>query len=67
MSTVKRTTSSGEVESTVRECGSRVAVKADHDSDGQIRWASSPVTGGLDSSHCSIDEADFNPESPPTS
>ena len=43
----------------VREGGPRVAVKADHD---KVRWASCPVADGLDSSHCSIHEADVNPE-----
>ena len=49
-------------DSAVREGGARVAVKADHDSDGKVRWASCPVADGLHSSHCSIDKADINPE-----
>ena len=49
----------------VREVGAGVTVKADHDSDGKVRWASCPVADGLDSSHCSIDDHDeayVNPE-----
>ena len=46
----------------VREGGAGEAVKADHDSNGQVRWASSPVADGLHSSHCSIDKANINPE-----
>ena len=48
--------------SAMREGGAGVAVKEDHDSNGQVRWSSSPVADGLDDSHCSIHEADINPE-----
>ena len=40
----------------------RVAVKADHDSNGQVRWSSGPVADGMYTSHGSSDEADVNPE-----
>ena len=46
----------------IRESGARVAVKADHDSDGQVRWSASPVANGLDSSQGSVDKASINPE-----
>ena len=45
-------------DSAIREGGAGVAVN----SDGRVRWAPCPVADGLDSSHCSIDEADVNPE-----
>ena len=44
------------------ESGAGVAVKANHDSDGEIRWSASPVANGLDSSHGSVDKANINPE-----
>ena len=46
----------------VRESGAGVAVKANHDSDGEVRWSTSPVADGLDSSHGSVDKANINPE-----
>ena len=49
--------STGLLRRMVREGGARVIVKADHDSDGKIRWSSNPVANVLYSSHCSIDEA----------
>lgn len=44
----------------VRKSRARVAVKANHGSNGQVRWSSSPVTNCLYSFHCSIEEADIN-------
>ena len=37
--------------SAVREGGARVAVKVDHDSNGQVWWTSCSVADGLYSSH----------------
>ena len=48
--------------SAVWEGRTRVAVKSDHDSNGQVRWSSNPVADGLYSSHCSVDKANINPE-----
>ena len=46
----------------IREGGAGVAVKADHDSNGQVRGPSSSVADGLHRSHCSIDKDNINPE-----
>ena len=46
--------------SAITEGGARVGVKVDHNSNGQVRWSSTCIADGLNSSNCSIDKANFN-------